>query len=126
MTKPPHPLLSRLRDLGARAPGELSVEDVESELARIGAAKLSKGKAGRAKQNLRDRIIYALTEAEDATGFGLPPLMPQPVGDVGSMQQAALVEAGYATACSTIITGATLMVRGRSVCRGDVVIGQDG
>ena len=51
-------LLSRLRDLRKRMPSDLSVEEVESQLMRIKAAKLSKAKA---QQNLRDRIIYALT-----------------------------------------------------------------
>ena len=59
-------LLSRLRDLRKRVAGDLSVEDVESALKRIEAAKLSKAKAGREIKNLRDRVIYALTEAEDA------------------------------------------------------------
>ena len=59
-------LLARLRDHHARALCDLSVEDVEAELKRIEAAKLSKAKAGRAKTNLRDRVLYALTEAEDA------------------------------------------------------------
>ena len=60
----PRYFLSRLRDLRTRTPGDLSVEDVESELKRIEAAKMSKARAGCARQNLRDRIIYALTEAE--------------------------------------------------------------
>ena len=57
---------ARLRDHHARTLCDLSVEDVEAELKRIEAAKLSKAKAGRAKKNLRDRVLYALTEAEDA------------------------------------------------------------
>ena len=89
-------LLARLRDLVHHTRATISVEDAERELKRIEAGNMSKFKAGRAKPNLRDRIIYALTEAEDddaiATGGGLPPLVAQPIGDAGSsMQPAALV-----------------------------------
>ena len=41
-----------------------------------------------------DRIIYAITEAEDAamvaSGGGLPPLVPQPAGDVARAEDVAM------------------------------------
>ena len=63
-------LLARLRELRERVPGELSVEDIERELERIDTNKMSKAKAGQARQNLRDRIIYALTDADLAACVG--------------------------------------------------------
>lgn len=69
-------LPARLRELRERVPGELSVEDVERELERIETRKMSKAKAVQARQNLRDRIIYALTDADLAAcvGSGLQPV----------------------------------------------------
>ena len=74
-------LLVRLRALRERVDGDLTVEAVERQLERIQAGKASKARAGRLTQNLRDKILYELAEAEDAeliaSGGGLPPLMPQ-------------------------------------------------
>lgn len=63
-------LLARLKKLREHTPGDLSVEDAESELKRIERAKLSKAQAGKERKNLRDRILYALTD--------VPALPPQP------------------------------------------------
>jgi hypothetical protein len=102
-------LLSRLRQLGTQAAGTLTAEHVENELERIAAAKLSKAKAGRAKKNLRDRIIYALKEMDDDGGdpLGLPPLVQQAVCAASTSSAASAASAASASAASTAFTAST-------------------
>ena len=45
--------------------GDLSVEDVERELKRIETAKWASSAKAQARKNLRERIIYALTDVGD-------------------------------------------------------------
>ena len=58
-------LLARLRELRDDMSGDLSVEDVERELKRIETAKWASSAKAQARKNLRERIIYALTDVGD-------------------------------------------------------------